>query len=73
MQDLSTGAESRGKRARKNLRKYRFSEVLFDLLLGTNRSFLAFFEVLFGIGKRTWVGKLKWRFRLCDDIWLAIH
>jgi hypothetical protein len=53
MHGLSARAEIRGKRATKNIRKCKFSGVLFDLLARTNRSFLAFPGVFFGLLART--------------------
>ena len=49
MHGLSARAVIRGKRATKNIRKVAFPGVLFDLLGRTNRSFLLFPEVLFGL------------------------
>ena len=49
MHGLSARAVIRGKRATKNIRKCAFPEVLFDLLVCTNRSFLVFSGVLFGL------------------------
>ena len=49
MHGLSARAEIRGERATKNIRKCRFYEVLFDLLERTNRSFVVFSGVLFGL------------------------
>jgi hypothetical protein len=49
MHGLSARAEIRGTRATKNIRKFVFSGVLFDLLARTNRSFCVFPEVLFGL------------------------
>ena len=53
MHGLSARAVIRGKRATKNIRKFTFPEVLFDLLPGTNRSFCVFSGVFFVLLART--------------------
>ena len=53
MGGLSARAVICGKRATKNLRKLIFSEVLFDLLRRTNRSFFVFSGVLLDLLRRS--------------------
>jgi hypothetical protein len=56
MHGLSARAEIRGKRATKNIRKLVFPEVLFDLLVCTNRILCAFSEVFFSLLASIYLG-----------------